>query len=86
MSELLGKAQGLVALRAGLRMIPAHPQGPGIIAQTCRAKVHTGISIVQYIVLLRVIEGNRVLQMHTGQGGVAQIKPTGSERQMRLQE
>src|SRR5438477_9020091 len=32
MGELLGKTQGLGALRASLRGIPTQPQGPGIIA------------------------------------------------------
>ena len=80
MGELLGKAQGLGALRAGLRGIPTQPQGPGIIDKARHARVYTAIAIGQPVVLLRIIEGNRVLQVGAGQGRVAQIKPTDPER------
>jgi hypothetical protein len=38
------------------------------------------------MVLCRIIECHRVLQVCAGQGGVAQIKPADSYRQMRRQE
>ena len=83
---MLSEAEGLVAVRAGLRRISTHPQGPGIIAKTRCARVHTGIPIGQHVVLCRLIAGNRVLQVRAGQGGIAQIKPTGPDRKMRYQE
>ena len=86
MGELLGKVEGLGALRASLRGIPTHPQGPGIIAQTHDARVHRAILIGQRVVLSRIIKCHRVLQVCAGQGGVAQIKPANSYRQMRRQE
>ena len=86
MGELLGQVEGLGALRAGLRGIPTQPQGPGIQAKARHARVDAAIAIGQHVVLLRIIQGNRVLQVGAGQGGVAQIKPTDPERIMRLQE
>ena len=38
------------------------------------------------MVLRRIIEGNRVLQVCTGQGGVAQNKPAEPDHNMRLQK
>ena len=86
MGELLGKAEGLGALRAGLRGIPTQPQGPGSKAKARHARVYPTIALGQHVVLLRIIQGNRVLQVCAGQGRLAQIKPADPERHMRLQE
>ena len=86
MGEVLREAEGLVEVRASLRGIPTHPQRPGINAKARDARVYTAIAIGQPVVLRRIIEGNRVLQVGAGQGGVAQHKPTDPERIMRLQE
>jgi hypothetical protein len=56
------------------------------MAKARYARVYAAIAIGQHVVLLRIIEGNRLLQVRAGQGGVAQIKPTDPERQMRLQK
>jgi hypothetical protein len=86
MGEALREAEGLVEVRASLRGIPTHPQRPGINAQARYARIETGIAIGQHVVLHRIIEGNRVLQVCTGQSGVTQNKPTGPERIMCLQK
>ena len=44
------------------------------------------IAIGQYVVLLGIIQGNSVLQVGAGQGGVAQTKPADPQHIMRLQE
>ena len=87
MGELLGKVEGLGALRA--RSLRAYPRihRPGIIAQTHDARVHRAILIGQHVVLFRIIKCHRVLQVCAGQKiGVAQIKPANSYRQMHRQE
>jgi hypothetical protein len=50
------------------------------------ARVYPAIAIGQHAVLRRIIQGNRVLQVRAGQGGVSQIKPDDPECHMRLQE
>ena len=42
--------------------------------------------IGQHVVLFWIIQGNRVLQVCTGQGEVAQIKPADPNRTCALQE
>jgi hypothetical protein len=86
MGKLLGKTQCPGALRVRLGGMSSHPQRPGIIAKTCHTRVYTAIAIGQHVVLLRIIEGNCLLQVRASQGGVAEIKPTDPDRQMRLQE
>src|SRR5262249_5277494 len=44
------------------------------------------IAIGQHVVLCRIIEGNRVLQVGAGQGGAPQTKPAGPKHKMRHQE
>jgi hypothetical protein len=56
------------------------------MAKARYAKVHTAIAIGQPVVLRRIIEGNRVLQVRAGQGGIAQIKPTDPDHKMRYQK